>query len=209
MTDPALEDYIESEIIPRYAHFDKAHDIAHVRSVIERSLALARARGADERTAYVVAAYHDTGLIAGRERHHLVSGEILAADPVLRRFFPPAAIALMREAVEDHRASAARPPRNLYGRIVAAADRLIDPDTVFRRTVQYGLAHCPALDREAHFRRFRAHLLEKYAAGGYLRLPPDDTDNLRRLDALRRLLGDPGTLRTAFDRLYDAERETR
>ncbi len=86
MTDPALEDYIESEIIPRYAHFDKAHDIAHVRSVIERSLALARARGADERTAYVVAAYHDTGLIAGRERHHLVSGEILAAAPVLRRF---------------------------------------------------------------------------------------------------------------------------
>ena len=92
---------------------------------------------------------------------------------------------------------------------VPAADRLIDPDTVFRRTVQYGLAHCPALDREAHFRRFRDHLLEKYAAGGYLRLPPDDTDNLRRLDALRRLLGDPGTLRTAFDRLYDAERETR
>ena len=115
----------------------------------------------------------------------------------------------MREAVEDHRASAARPPRNLYGRIVAAADRLIDPDTVCRRTVQYGLAHYPALDREAHFRRFRDHLLEKYAAGGDLRLPPAAPANQRRRDARRPRLGDPATLGRAFDRLYDAERETR
>ena len=121
--------YIEAEIIPRYAAFDRAHDERHVRTVIERSLALAGQLGADADMAYTVAAYHDTGLTAGRERHHTVSGEILAADTALRRWFDEEQIAAMRQAVEDHRASAGAPPRNLYGRIVAEADRLIEPMT--------------------------------------------------------------------------------
>ena len=37
--DPSLEAYVEAEIIPRYAHFDRAHSTDHVRSVIDRSLA--------------------------------------------------------------------------------------------------------------------------------------------------------------------------
>ncbi len=52
----------------------------------------------------------------------------------------------MREAVEDHRASTDHEPRSLYGKIVAEADRIIDPDTTLRRTVQYGLKQNPAAD---------------------------------------------------------------
>lgn len=66
---------------PRYKEFDKAHNLSHVRTVIEESLALARQYPeADERLAYVIAAYHDTGLCRDRATHHLVSGEILMAD---------------------------------------------------------------------------------------------------------------------------------
>lgn len=166
---PSLATYIEAEIIPRYDSFDRAHDRRHVRSVIDRSLTLARELGADPDMAYTVAAYHDTGLVAGRERHHTVSGEILAADTALRRWFDEEQIAAMRCAVEDHRASAKEPPRNLYGRIVAEADRLIEPLVILRRTLQYGLAHCPELDRAEQYARCRAHLHEKYGEGG---LPP-------------------------------------
>ena len=148
---PSLATYIEAEIIPRYDSFDRAHDRRHVRSVIDRSLTLARELGADPDMAYTVAAYHDTGLVAGRERHHTVSGEILAADTALRRWFDEEQIAAMRCAVEDHRASAKEPPRNLYGRIVAEADRLIEPLVILRRTLQYGLAHCPELDRAEQY----------------------------------------------------------
>ena len=59
---PSLATYIEAEIIPRYDSFDRAHDRRHVRSVIDRSLTLARELGADPDMAYTVAAYHDTVL---------------------------------------------------------------------------------------------------------------------------------------------------
>ncbi len=203
MTDTDLVRYIEAEIIPRYEDFDRAHRTDHVRSVIARSLDLARRLGADADMAYTVAAYHDTGLAIERERHHLISGEILARDPQLPRWFDAPRIRMMREAVEDHRASAERAPRSLYGCIVAEADRQLDPETVLRRTVQYGLDRTPGLDREGQYLRMRDHLMRKYGDGGYLRIWLPESDNARRLDELRRLLRDEGRLRDAFGRLYD------
>ena len=100
-----LERYIEREIIPRYEDFDAAHRTDHVRTVIAQSLELAAHYDADADMVYTVAAYHDTGLANGRERHHIDAGRILAADTELRRWFSEEQIAVMRDAVEDHRAS--------------------------------------------------------------------------------------------------------
>lgn len=165
-----LRDYIETEILPRYEAFDAAHRTDHVRTVIEQSLRLAAHYETSEEMVYVIAAYHDLGLTDGRERHHIRSGELLAADETLRRWFTEEEMNTMREAVEDHRASAEREPRTVYGRIVAEADRCIDAETVLRRTIQYGLEHYPELDREAQYARCCEHLERKYADGGYLRL---------------------------------------
>ena len=154
---------------------------------------------------YVIAAYHDVGLVAGRERHHLVSGEMLAADKRLRTWFDERQIQVMREAVEDHRASSDHEPRSLYGKIVAEADRLIDPDVTLRRTVQYGLKHYPKLDKEAQYERFALHLRTKYGEGGYLQLWIKQTDNAARLAQLRRLIGNPPELREHFERLFEEE----
>lgn len=171
MIPKTLITYIETAIIPRYKEFDKAHNLSHVRTVIEESLALARQYPeADERLAYVIAAYHDTGLCRDRATHHLVSGEILMADSTLRQWFSDTEILLMKEAVEDHRASTDHEPRSIYGKIVAEADRIIDPDITLRRTVQYGLKQNPAADKEWHYQRFHQHLMAKYAPGGYLKL---------------------------------------
>ena len=47
--------YIETEIIPRYEHFDKAHNRSHVQTVIDESLALAELYPqADERLVYTI-----------------------------------------------------------------------------------------------------------------------------------------------------------
>ena len=83
--NPGLKRYIEREIIPRYEHFDRAHDVGHVRTVIAHSLELAEAYDVDTDMVYAIAAYHDTGLVNGRENHHLDAGRILAADRELRR----------------------------------------------------------------------------------------------------------------------------
>lgn len=200
-----LRDYIETEILPRYETFDAAHRTDHVRTVIEQSLTLAAHYDTSEEMVYVIAAYHDLGLTDGRERHHIRSGELLAADETLRRWFTEEEMNTMREAVEDHRASAEREPRTVYGRIVAEADRCIDAETVLRRTIQYGLEHCPELDREAQYARCCEHLGQKYADGGYLRLWIPHSENARRLEELRALIRRPEELRRRFDAIYDRE----
>lgn len=202
-----LQTYVEREIIPRYDHFDKAHGQDHVQTVISQSLALAQHYPVNTDMVYTIAAYHDTGLSQGRELHHLYSGEILLADTALCYWFSPEQMGIMRDAVEDHRASSQHEPRTLYGRIVAEADRCIDSTTIIRRTVQYGLANEPTLGREEQYERCREHLDHKYAEGGYLRLWIPESDNARRLEELRRLICNSERLRQLFDELYD--RETR
>ena len=51
-----LTHYIETEIIPRYEKFDKAHNLSHVQAVIEESLSLAKQYDVNESMAYTIAA---------------------------------------------------------------------------------------------------------------------------------------------------------
>lgn len=92
---------------------------------------------------YAIAAFHDLGLQEDRKTHHLVSGRIVREDERLRKEFTPEQIETMAQAVEDHRASSDHEPRSIYGKIVAEADRLIDKDTILRRTLQYGFRNYP------------------------------------------------------------------
>lgn len=206
---PEIRDYVEANIIPLYDGFDKAHRRDHVRMVIEQSMDLATQLEVDAAMVYVIAAYHDIGLCEGRERHHEVSARLLLADNELRKWFSESQLQTMAEAVEDHRASSGHAPRSLYGRIVAEADRFIDPDTIIRRTVQYGMEHYPELDREGHFERMVQHLREKYGRGGYLHLWFDHSPNAERLEALRRTIDDEAALRRKFEACYGQERAAR
>lgn len=198
----SLHQYIEQEIIPRYDHFDPAHRRDHVLMVIRQSMELAEELDVNKDMVYAIAAYHDTGLCEGREHHHEVSARIIREDKRLREWFSDSEIDVMADAAEDHRASAAHAPRTIYGCIVAEADRFIDPVTIIRRTVQYGLDHYPALDREEHYRRMLTHLHEKYGRGGYLHLWFDDSPNAARLEQLRTMMDDEILLRRLFDEYY-------
>ncbi len=200
-----LMEFIETEILPRYAGFDKAHRLPHVTHVINKSVKLAKAIGADINMAYVTAAYHDLGLEGPRAIHHLTSGKILAADARLKRWFSAEQISVMKEAVEDHRASASHAPRSVYGRIVAEADRELEPETVFRRTVQFGLDRYPEKNKEKQWRRFNEHLDNKYSTHGYIRLWIPGSENEENLKKIRELLAQPVMLKQIFDRIYEEE----
>ena len=132
----ALKDYVEQVILPRYDHFDKAHRRDHAQMVIDQSLELAKTLDVDVNMVYAIAAYHDTGLCEGREHHHEASVRIIRSDEHLREWFTDEQIEVMAEAAEDHRASANHAPRSIYGRIVAEADRFIEPATIIERTIQ-------------------------------------------------------------------------
>ena len=198
-----LKEYIESEIIPRYDNFDGAHRRDHVRSVIGQSQELSRYYDVNPEIIYAAAAYHDLGLCEGREKHHLVSGRIIREDKTLLNWFNVEEIEVIAEAAEDHRASNETPPRSIYGKIIAESDRLIDPETVIRRTVQYGFAHYPQMNREQMWERTLTHLQKKYGYGGYLKLWIPESSNACRLEELRKIIADENRLRSMFDRFYN------
>lgn len=200
-----LMEFIERNILPRYSDFDKAHGMEHVTGVLRRSLEIARKLGADINMAYAIAAYHDLGLSGPRAVHHITGGKILASDARLKRWFSTEQIRIMKEAVEDHRASASRSPRSIYGKIVAEADRDLVPENVFRRTIQYGIANYPEKNRDEHWQRFTEHLNGKYSRNGYIRLWIPGSMNEKYLRDIRDMLDRPRRLRAVFDRLFDEE----
>lgn len=199
--NPQLRAYIEQHILPRHDHFDEAHQRDHILTVIAHSMDLAKHYEVDYNMTYTIAAYHDTGIVEGRERHHIVSGEIMRTDPALREWFSSAQIETMAQAVEDHRASATRNPRSIYGMIVAEADRDIDCDKILLRTIQYTRSHFPDLDAEGSYQRTLSHLKEKYAEGGYLKLFLPQSPNATKLSELRTLIADESKLRKRITQL--------
>lgn len=214
-----LEKYIFEEVVPRYASFDAAHKEDHALTVIRQALELLDGRDSwaaaqadvepfwlapvDRAMLLTAAACHDLGLVNGRERHHLDSGIIIRADQRLREWFTEEQIEVIAQAAEDHRASGKGAPRSIYGMLIAEADRVIDQETIIRRTIQFGLKHYPDLCREGQLQRAREHLVEKYGRGGYLRLWIPWSSNAARLNALQDLIADPEALTSTIDMIFN------
>lgn len=197
-----LMEFVEKEILPRYSAFDRAHNLTHANRVIAASLRLARQVGADADMAYAIAAYHDLGLEGPRAVHHLTSGRIVMADSRLKRWFSADEIKVIKEAVEDHRASASHAPRSIYGKIVAEADRDLEPESVFRRTIGYGLDHYPDKNKEEQWQRFCDHIASKYSQNGYIRLWIAGSENEKQLKLIRETAADTTRLRQVFNRIF-------
>ena len=208
----SLERYIFNEIVPKYSSFDTAHKEDHALTVISQAMNLLERMPEDVRNVQEIneemlltaAACHDLGLVNGRERHHLDSGTIIRADERLREWFSQEQIETIAQAAEDHRASGKSAPRSMYGMLVAEADRVIDGETIIRRTIQFGFNNYPGLDREGHIRRAIDHLREKYGRGGYLKLWIPWSDNAARLSALQDIIADDSAVYRETVRIYES-----
>ena len=197
--------FVEQQILPRYNAFGRSHGLGHVQRVIKSSLQLASMIGADLNMSYVIAAYHDLGMEGPRAIHHITSGKILLADVRLRKWFSAEQIKIMKEAVEDHRASASREPRSIYGKIVAEADRDLEPEVVFTRAILFGIEHNPELNKEGQWARFNHHMEEKYSTNGYMRLWIPGSPNEKKLREVRETIANKKQLREVFDKIYEKE----
>ena len=218
MINQELERYIYETVVPQYRNFDDAHKEDHALTVISQAASLMEGKDAwvashedadqiwktevDENMLLAAAACHDLGLVNGRDNHHMDSGTIIRADENLRKWFNQAQIETIAQAAEDHRASGKGAPRSIYGMIVAEADRVIDGETIIRRTVQFGFKHYPDLGREGHIARAVDHLHEKYGRGGYLKLWIPWSENAARLNALQDIIADPEAVLREVTRIY-------
>ena len=202
-----LIEHIESEILPRYDSFDKAHDRRHALTVISQSLQLAQHYDVDIAMVYTIAAYHDLGLKKGRKTHHTESARIVRNNEKLKEFFTQEQIEAIADAVEDHRASNSSEPRTIYGKIVAEADRVIDGRTIMRRTIQNGAANYPTLSKEQQIERAVEHIKEKYDYGGYLRLWIPESQNAANLEEFRKTIANEEELRKELKKIYNEDTE--
>ena len=214
-----IDTYIYEVIVPKYAGFDAAHREDHAYAVINNAMRLLDSMPdwvdaqtdvdkqwlvpVDREVLKMAAACHDLGLVNGRDRHHLDSGEIIRNDSELRRWFNEEEIETIAQAAEDHRASGENEPRSIYGKLVAEADRLIDGETIIRRTIQFGFKHYPELGREGHIDRAIGHLIEKYGRGGYLKLWIPWSDNAVNLHALQDIIADEAAIRSLVEQAYE------
>ena len=201
-----IDNYIYKVIVPQYAGFDAAHKEDHAHTVIDQAMKLLNQMPqeygpVDRAVLKMAAACHDLGLVNGRDKHHLDSGAIIRADKNLRQWFNEDEVEIIAQAAEDHRASGNREPRSIYGKLVAEADRVIDGETIIRRTIQFGFKHYPNLGREEHMQRAVEHLREKYGRGGYLKLWIPWSDNAARLNALQDIIADDKAIKSEVDRI--------
>ena len=214
----SFEHYIFNDITSRYADFDAAHREDHVSTVISQALELLDRmpswlqehpdeaaswdKPVDRNVLLASAAYHDLGLANGRDNHHLDSGKIIREDARLREWLDEEQIETIAQAAEDHRASGKSAPRSIYGMLVAEADRVIDGETIIRRTIQFGFKHYPDLGREGHIERAVSHLREKYGRGGYLKLWIPWSDNAARLAELQDIIADDEAVYASVTEMY-------
>lgn len=175
-----LLEQIESFVLPIYTTFDRAHQMEHVNSVIKYSLILADQLRLDMDMAYTIAAFHDVGLVKGRETHHQVSAEILSKNSFIVDFFNEKELKVIKTAIIEHRASIKKEHSSIYGKIVSDADKLgsLNILDMIKRSIYYNKDTYPDFSIDQIRDIGRIHLNKKYGDGGYANIILDESIEL-------------------------------
>ena len=152
--------------------------------------------------AYVIAAYHDLGMLYGREHHEIVSGEILKNDTTLKKWFDKFEIETMCLAVQEHRSSYEKEPQSIYGKIVSQADRNFEIDRILFRAIEYGKKYYSEYDFEQQFERVYNYLKSKYGTDGYIKLWLSFDEDEKKLVNTRKVINDVVRMRELCHKYY-------
>lgn len=185
-----LKKYIEEHIFPEYDKNEPAHGIGHIKYVIGRSFELVAENDLDvnPNIVYAVASYHDIGHHIDSKTHEIISADMMFKDENLKSFFSDEERQIIKEAIEDHRASAKDDSRSIYGRIVSSADRNNTVEACLRRTYTYGKKLDPNATDEELFLRAYDVLTKKFGENGYAKFYFKDSVYEKFLQDLRELL---------------------
>ena len=187
-----LKKYIEENVFPEYDKNESGHGINHIKDVIKRSFELVEENQLDVNIdmVYVIASYHDIGHHIDSKTHEIISADLMSKDKTLSNFFTEEELKIIKEAIEDHRASANDEPRSIYGRIVSSADRNNKVEDCLRRTYTYGKKLNPDATDEELFLRAYDVLQNKFGEDGYAKFYFKDSKYEKFLKEIRELLKD-------------------
>lgn len=186
-----LKKYIEINILPEYLKNDTGHGIEHINYVIDRCMKFAEQfEKIDLDILYTIAAFHDIAHHIDKKNHEILSAEIFYNIKEMKQFFTKEERIIIKEGIEDHRASSGSIPRSDYGKIISSADRSTDVDEFFRRTHSYTLKHSPDCTVEEMLKRAYDHANDKYGSTGYAKHYVIDVDYNQFRNEINFLLSD-------------------
>ena len=204
-----LIEYIESNIKPKYAEFDTIHDVDHFYYVVNNCIdytkqLLENGFELDIDMSYTIGAYHDLGLIQGEDMHTKYSADILREDKKLKEFFNECDIETMAIAIEDHASLLDREPRNIYGKLIADAERNNTIKNVFTRPIIQSLENDEKdLSKTKRVNKIIKYVEGKFGVNGYVKFWLGIPDVAKELKSLRELLEDRQKCRNFVNKLYD------
>lgn len=167
LVNSKLKEYIENNILPEYDLNDKGHNIEHIKVVLERAYELSDGYDVDYNMLYTIVCFHDIACHIDREKHEILSAERLYNDSNLRLFFNEEKIRVMKEAVEDHRASLEYVPRNIYGKILSSADRKFGVDNYLKSSMGFTMKKYPELTSGELIEDSYNFAIKKFGKEGY------------------------------------------
>ena len=163
-----LVKYIKKNILPEYSKNDSGHGIKHINYVIDRCFRFAaQFENIDLDMLYTTAAFHDIGHHIDKKNHEKLSAQIFYENDDMKKFFTEEQRIIIKEGIEDHRASSTNVPRSNYGKIISSADRSTDVNEFLKRTHSYTLKHETDLNIDKIIERAYNHTKDKYGSNGY------------------------------------------
>ena len=194
-----LENYIKNEILPQYEKNDSGHSFEHIDYVLKRCFNFAEQfENIDFNMLYTIATFHDIAHHIDKKNHEKLSADIFYNDEKMKEFFSKEERILIKEAIEDHRASSDSSPRSDYGKIISSADRSTDVNDFLRRTHAYTLKHFPHCTKEEMLKRGKDHTEQKYGKSGYAKhyVKDEEYENFR--EEINLLLQDPEKFKAKY-----------
>ena len=194
-----LKLYIEENIFPQYLQNEIGHGLEHIQYVINRCMKFAEQfDNIDFNILYTIAAFHDIGHHIDKNKHEIVSAQIFYENLDMKCFFTEEQRILIKEGIEDHRASSDLIPRSDYGKIISSADRSTDVSEFLKRTHAYTLKHQPDCTFEDMIERAYNHTKEKYGDSGYAKSYVVDEEYNQFKNKILELLNDKENFREYY-----------
>ena len=186
-----LKNYIQNNIFPEYSKNDSGHNLEHIRYVIDRCMRFSEQfDNIDPDMLYTIAAFHDIGHHIDKKNHEKLSAQIFYENEDMKQFFTDEQRIIIKEGIEDHRASSGNVPRSDYGKIISSADRSTDVNEFLKRTHAYTMKHQPNLSFDEIVQRAYNHTKDKYGNSGYAKNYVVDEEYINFKNQINKLIND-------------------
>lgn len=189
--DKMIENYIKENVFPLYSKNDPSHSLIHVNEVIDYSLKMGKKYNLKEEILYIISAYHDVGVSINRDIHEVISAECFKNDEFWKEKLSYDERKMIYEAIIDHRASKQKKPRNIYGKIVATADRQFDCfESAVKRTYIYLRNKYKNKNINEIYELIYRDFENRYGKNGYVKVYINQDEFEKKIKSIKLLLLD-------------------